>query len=301
MSRHEPTTPIGRRFDALLDNLRLTPRQRDEGNRKWRGVVQVLNQLYYKSTSETDHSILLGSWGKRTAIRPPSDVDVMFVLPNEVRSRYKNDSRSSVQSYVLQLIKKRLEPFYPDTTLRGDGPTIALSLAAMHVEVVPAFAFGPTGERFHILHTANGGYYKLVNPREELRNIENSHRRSESCTRDLIRLAKCWRYHCSVPLKSFCLELLAIDFLDQWDKPSPTIDDYPRMMRDFLAYLVKRGDGRVSVPSADETIWLGDQWVSRAESGCKRAAKALAWKKPEEVDEAVRWWQMVFGTNITLR
>src|SRR5213595_2656276 len=92
---------VSTRFSTLLDNLRLTDAQRTDGKTKQEGVRYALNRHYYDSYSSTDNSFLAGSWGKGTEIRPPRDIDVMFVLPFSVYDRYQQ-VQGNKQSQLLQ-------------------------------------------------------------------------------------------------------------------------------------------------------------------------------------------------------
>jgi Second Messenger Oligonucleotide or Dinucleotide Synthetase domain len=79
---------VTQRFSDFLANLKLTRVQQSDGETKFKGVTKCLNKHYYGTDSETEHGKLLGSWGKKTRIRPPRDVDVMFVLPDSVYRRF---------------------------------------------------------------------------------------------------------------------------------------------------------------------------------------------------------------------
>ena len=82
-----PTWPyVIKRFMTFAVNLALTDAQVADGITKFKGVVKTLNQAYWNSDSETDHAFYIGSWAKDTRIRPPRDVDLYFILPNEVYS-----------------------------------------------------------------------------------------------------------------------------------------------------------------------------------------------------------------------
>lgn len=67
-----PWIAVRQRFQQFHNDLSLTPRQFADGLTKRNGVVNCLNRRYYGSTSDTDNSFLIGSWGKRTAMRPES-------------------------------------------------------------------------------------------------------------------------------------------------------------------------------------------------------------------------------------
>lgn len=75
---------VTQRFEGLLKELQITAAQAELGEARHRAIRAALNLHYWNSLSETDNSILIGSWGKRTRVRPPRDIDIMFFLPAAV-------------------------------------------------------------------------------------------------------------------------------------------------------------------------------------------------------------------------
>jgi tRNA nucleotidyltransferase (CCA-adding enzyme) len=129
---------VRQRFEEFHSNVSLTPRQRQDGMTKRNGVVDCLNRYYYGCPSDTDHSFLIGSWGKGTAVRPPRDVDLYFVLPFAVYSHFQRYG-SNRPSALLQEVKAILIATYPDTDMSGDGQVVVVRFESYSVEVVPAF------------------------------------------------------------------------------------------------------------------------------------------------------------------
>ena len=72
------------RFKGFINNLAITPAQREDGETKQAGVRACLNRRYHGHSSETANSLLIGSWGKATRVRPSRDVDILFLLPDLV-------------------------------------------------------------------------------------------------------------------------------------------------------------------------------------------------------------------------
>jgi Second Messenger Oligonucleotide or Dinucleotide Synthetase domain len=88
---------VGERFRALLSNVALTAAQRSDGITKHNGVCDCLNRWYYQKPSPTANAMLVGSWGKQTEVRPPRDIDLLFVLRNGMiggRARRRRTKRS---------------------------------------------------------------------------------------------------------------------------------------------------------------------------------------------------------------
>jgi hypothetical protein len=111
-------------------------------------------------------------------------------------------------------------------------------------------------------------------------------------------MLKVWQAHCSVPIKSFQLELVTANFLAQ----SPwRLNDYfyfDWLCRDFFAYLCHRANSYVSVPGTGELVYLGDAWRSRAETAYHRAVKACEHEGENRVVDAGDEWQKIFGTDM---
>jgi hypothetical protein len=286
---------VRQRFTQFHNNLSLTPRQFLDGMTKRNGVVNCLNWRYHGSTSDTDNSFFVGSWGKDTATRPPRDVDLYFLLPPAVHARFEAHLWNR-QSALLQEVKCNLAETYPDTDMRGDGQVVVVRFESYSVEVVPAFAL--TNGRYWICDTNGGGRYKETDPWAEVKYIDAVDQANNGNLRPLIRMLKSWQSFCSVPIKSFQLELLAADFIAQ----SPwRLHDYfwfDWITRDFFAYLYHRANTFITVPGTLETIYLGNDWQSRAESAYRRAEKACDHERYNRVEAAGDEWQKIFGTQI---
>ncbi len=286
---------VTKRFTAIQENLALTEDQIADAKTKAAGITTCLNSVYWNSTSETENRLNVGSWGKRTIVRPPSDLDLLFVLPVEVYHRF-NERTGNKQSQLLQEVKYYLEQTYPDTDMRGDGQVIMVNFLSFNVEVAPAFPL--EGGGYWICDTNDGGRYKKTNPALELANIDASNAAANWNTRKLIKMMKCWKRECSVPLRSFHLELLAVEFLAQWEFREKSEFYHDWMSRDFFGWLIGRANTYLSHP--DETIWLGEEWKSRTESAYSRAKYACDYEHADNVEEAGREWQKIFGTMIPI-
>ena len=113
-------------------------------------------------------------------------------------------------------------------------------------------------------------------------------------------MLKRWQEHCSVPLRSFVLELLAVDFLEGWEHAGKSTVYYDWMTRDFFRWLKDKWFlPGVTVPGTDEFIALsGEEWKSKAQSAYGRAVKACDYEQREMPYSAGEEWQKVFGDFI---
>lgn len=291
---------VGTRFTKFLQNLTLTDTQVNDGITKHTGVRRALNQHYWGSSDGYANSILVGSWGKSTEIRPPRDIDILFKLPKNVYDRYQQlPYGRNKQSELLQEVKRVLERSYTTTDMRGDGQVVTVKFGSYAVEVAPAFALQNSAQ-FWICNTHAGGSYKTVDPVAEQEAVKLSNDRTKGNTRDLIRMMKCWQAYCSVPMKSFWIELVAVDFLGTWRHAGNTTVYYDYIVRDFLAHLVARANWTFYVPGTRESIMIGSNWISRAESALERAKKACDYEAATRDFDAGYEWQKIFGDAIPL-
>jgi hypothetical protein len=287
---------VVRRFTKFIDNITLTDAQLADGATKFKGVVSCLNAAYYGTSSETDHAFYIGSWAKHTRIRPPRDVDLYFVLPVEVYARFEN-YKGNKQSALLQEVRNKLLASYPTSDVKGDGPVVLAGFRTFNVEVVPAFAL--TEERtYWVPSTKNGGSYMTTKPLHEIDAIAAADNRNNNNVRCLVRMLKCWQANCSVPLRSFYLELLAIEFMDQWYFKDMSYFYYDWMCRDFFAWLLTKVNSHVFAPGTYEIMSIGDAWKSKAETASARALKACWYEKTDKESDAGEEWQKIFGTDV---
>lgn len=286
---------VTERFQQFGDNLTLTPAQFEDGLTKYRGVTRSLNQTYFASQSETDHAFLVGSWSKSTNVRPPRDVDMFFVLPPSVGQRF-DAYVGNKQSALLQEVRQALQVTYPTTDMRADGQVIVVRFNSMNVEVVPAFVL-PDGQ-YATCDTNDGGRYRRSDPVAEVDRIDTVDATNNNNLRPLVRMLKAWQANCNVPIKSFWLELLVVDFLPNSPWRLNSYFFYDWLMRDFFAFMLTRTNTRLWVPGTIEAIWIGDAWKSRCETAYKRALAACSYEQADSVWEAGYEWQQIFGQQV---
>jgi hypothetical protein len=286
---------VSKRFDTFLENIRLTDDQKINGASRRESVVRVLNNHYWGSNNGTSNSVYVGSWAKLTRIRPPRDVDVLFNLPKHVYDRFELRAGNK-QSQLLQEVRAVLSKVYTTTTIRGDGPVVLVPFVSYNVEVIPAFSLN--NGRHWVCMTDAGGRYKEADYSAESDLVSSSNRETSGNTRDLVRMMKRWQSNCSVPIKSFFIELIAIDFLRTWAYRGKSSVYYDWLVRDFLTFLVSRANTNVYAPGTGEIMNLGLGWKSKAETALARAQKACDFEAMESWAAAGDEWQKVFGTDI---
>jgi hypothetical protein len=283
---------VRRRFASLLCNIAISDSQREDGEKKQAGVRACLNRHYWNVASETANSMLIGSWGKDTRGHPSRDIDILFLLPAEVYHRFQQRSGNR-QSQLLQEVKEVLTRTYSQTTMRGDGQVVRIPFNSIPIEVAVAFRF--SDGRIRVCDTNGGGNYTASTAEAELRDLNRSDTKWSGNTRALVRIAKRWQSECNVPLKSFQLERLAVEFLDIWPHSAHDLFWYDWMVRDFFGYIRGRANTYLTMPGAGEIVFLEADWLSRAETAHRNAISACENEHDNYEYLAGGDWQNIFG------
>ena len=262
-----------------MANILLTSKQREDAKKKYSGVCKKLHDRYYPKTKYNGSTkLLIGSYGKHTNIRPPRDVDVLFIMPNGKFHQY-DDNKANGQSQLLQDIKKILSEKYSTTDkIKAWGKVVLVQFAngTHNIELLPAWE--KADGKFIIPNTENGGYWETWDPRTEIKKIDDSDKKTNGKTRALIRMIKKWSENCSVKLKSFQIEEKVVSFFTSNDSDK----EYPIIVRDFFEYFYNL---------ADQTA------KSHLKTAYNRACKACDLDNGGKIKKASEEWKKVFGDN----
>ncbi len=131
--------PIAENFQNFCENLAISTETRSTISTRYKAITKRLNKDYWDSESETDFSRYIGSYGRQTAINTFSDVDMVFILPTSVYSRFNNYAYNG-QSALLQEIKTSIFKTYPSTVLGADGIVVKVQFSdGLNFEIIPVF------------------------------------------------------------------------------------------------------------------------------------------------------------------
>jgi hypothetical protein len=286
---------VRRRFSQFLENLKITAAQAEDGETKQKRVVALLNQAYWGYRHETANRILIGSWGKRTRVRPPRDVDILFILPVELYWQFAKRAGNR-QSQLLQDLRNVLRVSYPATEIQGDRQVVVVPFNTYRIEVAPAFPCRDGG--YLTCDTGGLGSYKRVEPLAEIAALDTTDRQFNGNVRKLTRVLKQWQYHCGVPIKSFHLEAVVKDILSLRSYGASDEFWFDWLVRDALEHLISHANGWFSLPATGETVFLGSAWLSKARTAYQRALKACDYERDNYEWLAGDEWQKLFGTMI---
>lgn len=291
-----------RHFEQFLGELELKLPERQDAEGKADRIARSLFAKYYPNQAfDASSYVKVGSYGKGTATRPRTDLDMLFVLPRDVYIRIEGLAGNK-QSQLLQEVRRALLVTFPNTEIGADGQAVVAPFQTYNVDIVPAFHFiaGEFAGQYLIADSTDGGRWRFSNPVVEYNWLRQVDAASAGKATHLIKMLKAWKRECNVEIKSICLEVLVNLFVTQWQHRHETIFYYDWMIRDFFAFMLNYVNGWARPAGIAEQIPLGDCWESKCRSAYNRAREACDYEYADDGFEASLEWQKIFGSQFHL-
>ena len=265
---------------------------------RYSSLTTRLNTDFWNTTSATAHSLYVGSYGRNTAVRGFSDVDMVFELPWAMYSRY-NDYIGNGQSALLQAVKSSIEKTYSQTGIRGDGQVIQVNFWDMTFEVVPVF---PHADGSFTFPDANGGgSWRTTNPRAEISAIRN---RNILCNYNLVplcRMMRQWKRHWDVPIGGLLIDTFAYQFIETWANRDKSYFYYDFICRDFFRFMADQSRTQMywRAPGSGQSVYGGElfQWKATRCYNLSLEAIEHEMATPKREWSAKQKWREIFGTK----
>ena len=275
-------------FQEFLQNLAID--NKEEISNRYGEITKVLNVKYRNTESKTSNSLQVGSYGRFTAIKSISDLDMVYILPWTEYERFKNGR----QSALLQEVKKTIQSRYPKTDMRGDGQVVVISFTNYQIEVLPAFEYEDGS--FLYPDTNDGGSWKTTKPRLEIKAISDLHQAKNQNLRTLCKMIRSWKNYHGVAMGGLLIDSVAYNFLNSttyYDDKSFTYYDW--LIRDFLKYLSDlQNINHVFAPGSNQKVYIKKKFKTRAKKAHKLVLEAI---EAQENKNANQKWKKIFGRN----
>lgn len=266
---------------------------------RYNTLTTRLNTDFWDTTSSTAHSLYAGSYGRNTAIRGFSDVDILFQFPALIYRRF-DDYNGNGQSAFLQVVKASIDKTYSRTQLRGDGQVIQISFVdGMTFEVVPAFL--NTDDSYTYPDANAGGCWRVTNPRAEISAIGGRNLLCGSNLVPLCRMMRQWKAYWDVPIGGLLIDTLAYQFIENWEHRQKSYLYYDFMCRDFFRFMAdqSRTQEYWRAPGSGRQVYGGDLFQWKATRCYNLACEAIAHEiaDPKREWSAKQKWREVFGSR----
>lgn len=274
----------------LLENLIL--QKEEEMLTTFKGVVKKLNQIYWGSDSEKDHSVQVGSYGRSTAIDGYSDLDMLFILPDILFKQY-DEHENNGQSALLQDVKKVLLEKYPDSDIKADGQVVVFNHSNYVIEIAPCFLLGD-GTYKHA-DTNEGGSWGITDPKSEMKQINELDIASGGVLRNLCKMTRAWKNKNGVPMGGFLIDTLAFNFITlKIEFHRVSFDKYSALCRDFFDFIGEQIETQEYwlAPGSNKRVYKKGNFTAKAKKAKNRCVEAI---KNDGKELARTYWKRIFG------
>lgn len=229
-------------FDTFCDNIQLD--NYDEMQTSAGEIAKKLNKVYYSLDADSSsHLYIVGSVGRKTAIKGSSDLDIIFDLPAATYKKF-DAYKTHGQSSLLQEVKGYLQERYPRTSISGDGQVVVVEFNKYTVELVPGFK--QSDNRFKYPDTNAGGSWKYTDPLPEQEECQNCEDESNNNYFNFCHIIRSWKNTQGFKFSGLLIDTLVYDhFKDNECYESSTKDDYFNILKSLLEYLGEQDKDRV--------------------------------------------------------
>jgi hypothetical protein len=266
---------------------------------RYKNITKRLNTDFWNTTSDTSHSLYVGSYGRNTATQGFSDVDMIFQLPYSEYEKYNNYSNNG-QSALLQAVKQSIERTYSTTSIRADGQVIVVPFDdGISFEVVPAFI--NKDDSFTFPDANNGGSWKTTNPKPEIQAIRD---RNIACNDNLVplcRMMRAWKGKWEVPIGGLLIDTLGYQFIESWQYRDKSYMYYDYMCRDFFKWMSEQDANQDywKAPGSGQYVYGKGLFQYKAKLCYNISLEAIAHETatPKQEWSAKQKWRDIFGTD----
>ncbi|MBK8811019.1 MAG: nucleotidyltransferase [Acidobacteria bacterium] len=285
---------VSTNFNAFCDDLRISSNKRSTISTRYLAICKRLNKDYWDMDT-TSGGRYVGSYGRNTANGWVSDIDMLFEMPWSIYNKY-NEYLGNGQSALLQSIKNSIAKTYSTTSLRGDGQIIQVAFSdKSQFEVLPAFK--NTDGSYTFADSNSGGSWKKTNPVPEIEAVSSGDNLTNNNLRRLCRMARAWKFFCSVPINGLLIDTLAYRFLTNWSNKDQSYLYYDWMSRDFFAYL-KNQETSKSIWYAigsSQVIYNPDNFRYKATIAFNKSLEAIKLDSESKEWSCKQKWREIYG------
>lgn len=222
-------------FSSFCTNLEIPQSVKNTVDTRIRTIAKRINADFWNIDFETTHYMVVGSYGRHTAIKT-SDIDLIVELPWSEYTRYNNYLWNG-QSSLLQTVKQSLQKTYSSSAISGDGQVVDIDFSdGIKFEVVPAFKYSDGS--YCYADTNNGSSWRSMNPAKELMMFVYMDSQYNGNLTRLCRMARAWKDKMTVLMPGILIDTIAYDFLGQYKYASKSFTYFDWMSRDFFEYII---------------------------------------------------------------
>jgi hypothetical protein len=284
---------IAETFEEFVNNLIVDNQSSIES--RFSSITKRLNTDFHEIDSNSENGIYIGSYGRNTAIKGISDLDMIFELPSGLYSQYNNRTGNK-QSQLLQAVSNSIKQTYSQSKVRGDGQVVVVEFTKDYIEVCPAFR--ESDNSFTYPDSNNGGSWKKTNPLPEADTIISENIDCNGHLINLCRIVRAWKNKSGVKINGLLIDTFVYNFFSSNEECKETnYGNYDIFVKGFFYYLKELNDDRKYwyAPGSNQKVYKKkSNFKSKAKKAFKIIEEAIEKNDNKTVYEI---WRRVFGKS----
>lgn len=283
-------------FNVFCSNLKMSNSTVNTIQNRYHQITKRINLDYYNSSSDTKNSLYVGSYGRGTEIFT-SDIDMLIRLPYATYSKF-NSYSSNGQSALLQEVREVLKKTYSSSYIKGDGQVIGINFSdGISFEILPSFL--NIDNTYTHPDSNNGGRWRITDPKSEIDAINKLNNETNKNLKRLCRMARAWKYNCSVPMSGILIDTIAYKFIKEWEYKDKSYLYYDWMSRDFFKYLkdISKSQSYWFRPGSNRIIYKDGNFTNKASQAYEKALEAIEYESKGLEYSSNQKWRDIYGTK----
>lgn len=290
-------------FDLFLRGLELTSSEQDKAARQQADLRERLR----RQLAGVVRDILVGSYARKTAIRPLNDIDVFI----ELDATQWAQRRKATPLLLLEDVQRALRACYgatpPATRIQGRSVNIDFAGTGIGYDIIPAFSVSShgTGTIYEIPDRTRQTWIK-TNPESHRQRCVDANARAGGMLNRLVKAAKHWNRGRATaagdkPLSSFHLEAMAYQALPQ--APQDERTGFLAVLRSLQQGVTQKCPDPAGLGPDLDATWTSTE-RQRAQAALAEAvssaSRAIAWERAGDHAQASQSWRALFGSQFAV-
>ncbi len=282
-------------FNKIFDNFKVSNKEEIRNRRD--EIIKVLNKEFRDSDSESEsdnrlNRLMVGSWGRHTAIDGVSDLDLLYILPPSLWDDYHTIDGTKK---VLCKVKQAIAAHYSQTYIRVDRLVVVVNFKNYKFEVQPVFE---QDDGSFLYPDTYSDSWKTTKPRDEIKAISDLDEKSKRNARRICKLARAWKNKHDVIMGGLLIDTLAWKFLNDNDEYLNITDHPDYMIRDFFKYISNLPKQEAwNALGSNQRVKVKKNFQGKAVEAYRLCCAAI---DESDEDKSYKKWREVFGRFVPL-
>lgn len=281
---------IGQAFEEFIKNLRISNNKQISS--RYREITKKLNKTFRNTDSEIDNCLQVGSYGRYTGINGISDLDMLYIMPNNKWSLYRDKPGS-----LLREVKDALLERYPNTNIKVDRLVVVVKFTNFKFEVQPVFEeVDENGEYIYKYPDTYYETYKISKPRHEQDEMLRFKKEHGDAHRLLSKMIRAWKNNVGVNIGGLLIDTLTHRFLsDNTQYDFVGFSKFDILCRDFFEFLKNEEEHKYyNALGSKQHVKVKGNFQRKAKLAFNQVNKAIEEQNEEKRNKI---WRNIFGVK----